>query len=88
MISSVVPGSGQVETVVVISGTGLRGSASNVATVLLGGVLASISSENDTMIVITISAGATPGPSEVVLTSMSGSTVCQTRAGSSWWRAR
>jgi len=78
VISSVVPGSGQVGTVVVISGTGLRGSASNVATVLLGGVLASISSENDTMIVMTISAGATPGPSDVVLTSMSGSTVRQT----------
>ena len=82
-VTGVEPSSGLVGTVVTISGSNLQGGGSEVVTVTLGGIGASISSENNTDVVVV--AGASPaatGAVDVVLTANSGAVVTGTGAWS------
>ena len=82
-VTGVEPSSGLVGTVVTISGSNLQGGGSEVVTVTLGGIGASISSENNTDVVAV--AGASPaatGAVDVVLTANSGAVVTGTGAWS------
>jgi len=73
-ITVVEPSVGQVGTLVTITGLSLRGSGSNVSTVTLGGVTATLIAESDTSVVVAASQGVGVDGA-VELTSTSGATV-------------
>ena len=74
VIATVTPNFGQVGTEVSIAGSALQGSGSNVATVTLAGEAASITSENDTLVVVAAAQGLAK-TGDVVLTSDSGAVI-------------
>jgi hypothetical protein len=72
----VAPAEGQINTVVTIAGSNLRGGGGEVVSVTLAGVSVSdISSENDTLVVVTASGSSDTGAGDVVLTADSGAVV-------------
>jgi len=74
VITSVFPASGQIGTVVNITGTGLRSGSSSVTSVALGGVAGTILSESDTSIVV-VAGRSSSGFADIVLFAQSGATV-------------
>jgi mucin-19 len=78
-VASVQPSSGQYATLVSIRGSGLLGGGASVATVTLGGVLASLVSGNDTDVVVT-AGNSSAGQSnvDVVITANTGAVVRST----------
>ena len=73
-IATVTPNFGQVGTEVSIAGSALQGSGNNVATVTLAGEAASITSENDTLVVVAAAQGLAK-TGDVVLTADSGAVI-------------
>ena len=73
-VDSVVPSSGQLNTVVTITGSGLLGGGSSFATVTMAGTSTTVVSGNDTHVVVRVGSG-TAGVGAVVLTATSGAVV-------------
>jgi hypothetical protein len=74
-IDEIQPIAGQHTTSVTITGTALRGAGSEVATVTLAGVEASITTESDTEVVVAAGESAAAEPGDVVLTADTGAVV-------------
>ncbi|PHQ89503.1 MAG: hypothetical protein COB48_13570, partial [Pseudoalteromonas sp.] len=72
-VASVIPGNGQGGTRVTIVGERLRGGGSAVVSVIIGGVSAQITSENDTVLVIVAGISSVAIPvAQIVITADSG----------------
>ena len=70
--TKVEPATGQTNTRVTITGTGLRSGAGKVAKVTLKGVAAAITSESDTKLVVVCGTTASAGKGDIVVTASTG----------------